>query len=111
MVDFIAPTDITKQIEDNNHKRYTLSVVSGQESLVIENLNERVSRYKLEEEIIDFMVPMVPEMHSKKDKKTGKKTKIVKHKKLFPGYVFVCTKMNDKIRYVIRNTPGVRLIV
>ena len=37
--------------------------------------------------------------------------KIIKQRKLYPGYVFVCSKMNDKIRYVVRNTPGVRLIV
>jgi len=30
---------------------------------------------------------------------------------MYPGYVFVKSKMNDKIRYIIRNTPGVRLIV
>jgi len=37
--------------------------------------------------------------------------KIIKTKKIYPGYVFVKSKMNDKIRYVVRNTPGVRLIV
>jgi transcriptional antiterminator NusG len=44
-------------------------------------------------------------------------TKILKSKttikevKLYPGYVFVRSKMNDKIWYVVRNTPGVRIIV
>jgi transcriptional antiterminator NusG len=37
--------------------------------------------------------------------------KIIKQKKLYPGYVFIKSKMNDKIWYVIRNTPGIRLIV
>jgi transcriptional antiterminator NusG len=37
--------------------------------------------------------------------------KVVKTKKLYPWYVFIKSKMNDKIWYVIRNTPGVRLIV
>lgn len=36
---------------------------------------------------------------------------MIKQKKLYPGYVFIKSQMNDKIRYVIRNTPGVRLIV
>jgi hypothetical protein len=36
--------EIKKQIEDNSFKRYVLSVVSGQESLVIENLRERVNK-------------------------------------------------------------------
>jgi transcriptional antiterminator NusG len=37
--------------------------------------------------------------------------KITKTRKLYPGYVFIKSKMNDKIWYIIRNTPGVRLIV
>ena len=37
--------------------------------------------------------------------------KIVKQKKLYPWYVFFKSRMNDKIWYVVRNTPGVRLIV
>jgi transcriptional antiterminator NusG len=37
--------------------------------------------------------------------------KVVKQKKLYPGYVFFKSRMNDKIWYVVRNTPGVRLIV
>lgn len=106
-----STTDLTKQIEDNDHKRYTLSVVSGQESVVVDNLRERVKKYNLGADITDFMVPVIPEVHMKKDSKTKKKIKVVREKKLFPGYIFVCTKMNDKIRYVIRNTPGVRLIV
>jgi transcriptional antiterminator NusG len=35
----------------------------------------------------------------------------VKEKKLYPGYVFIKSQMNDKIWYVVRNTPGVRIIV
>jgi len=30
---------------------------------------------------------------------------------MYPGYVFIKSKMNEKIWYIIRNTPGVRLIV
>ena len=37
--------------------------------------------------------------------------KVIKQTKLYPGYVFVKSKMNEKIWYIIRNTPGVRLIV
>lgn len=51
------------------------------------------------------MVPTINESSLKKGEK------IVKQKKIYPGYVFVNSKMNDKIWYVVRNTPGVRLIV
>jgi transcriptional antiterminator NusG len=101
----VSIVEIKKQIEDNDYKRYVLSVVSGQESLVIENIKERVKKQGLDESIVDYLNPVVDETIMKKDKK------IIKQRKLYPGYVFVKSKMNDKIWYVIRNTPGVRIIV
>ena len=102
-----APTqsEIKKQIEDNSHKWYVLSVVSGQETLVVENLRERVKKQKLDQDVVDFLVPVTQEFSM------VKWVKKVKEKKMYPGYVFVKSKMNDKIWYVIRNTPGVRIIV
>lgn len=103
--DFKKTVEIKKQIEDENHKRYVISVVSGQEELVMENLQERVKKESLKADVIDFMSPMINEASIKKG------IKVIKQKKLYPWYVFIKTKMNDKIWYVIRNTPGVRLIV
>lgn len=97
--------DLKKQIEDNVHKWYSLSVVSGQEMLVVENLRERVKKQALGEDIVDFLVPMVNEVAVTKGKK------VVKPRKIYPGYIFIKTRMNDKLWYVIRNTPGVKLIV
>ena len=102
----MSQQDIKKQIEDNEFRRYVLSVNSGQENLVVENLQERVKKQTLETDIVDFLNPIVNEVYYKKDAKKSLKTR-----KLYPGYVFVKCKMNDKIWYVIRNTPGVRLIV
>ena len=97
--------EIKKQIEDKNFKRYVLSVTSGQEALVIENLHERVNKQGLSEDVVDYLCPMINEASIKKGEK------IVKQKKLYPWYVFFKSRMNDKIWYVVRNTPGVRLIV
>jgi transcriptional antiterminator NusG len=94
-----------KQIEDNEYRWYVLSVVSSQESLVIENIQERVKKQDLGNDIVDYMIPTVNEVVYKNDKK------IFRAKKLYPGYVFIKSKMNEKIWYIIRNTPGVRLIV
>lgn len=94
-----------KQIEDNEYKWYVLSVVSGQESLVIDNLQERVKKQKLEHDIVDFLNPVVNEVYYKGGQKA------FKIRKMYPGYVFIKSKMNEKIWYIIRNTPGVRLIV
>ena len=97
--------EIRKQIHDNNLRRYVLSVVSWQESLVIENMQERVQKQWLSDDIVDYLSPVVNEYSLKKWEK------IVKQKKLYPWYVFIRSRMNDKIWYIIRNTPGVRLIV
>lgn len=101
----MSTNDIKKQIEDNEFRWYVLSVISGQETLVVENLQERIKKQSLETDIVDFLNPIVNEVYYKKGKKS------FKVRKLYPGYVFVKCKMNDKIWYVIRNTPGVRLIV
>jgi len=97
--------EIKKQIENNDLRWYVLSIVSWQEELVIENLKERVKKQWLEKDIVDFMIPAINESSLKKWEK------VIKQKKLYPGYVFLKSKMNDKIRYIVRNTPGVRLIV
>lgn len=97
--------EIKRQIEDNLFKWYVLSVVSWQEELVVENLKERVKKQELTEDVVDFMSPMVNEASLKKWEK------VIKQRKLYPWYVFIKSKMNDKIWYIIRNTPWVRLIV
>ncbi len=98
--------EIKKQIEDRTFRRYVLSVNSGQEELVLENLKERVVRQWLQEDVIEILNPKVNEVSVSK-----KGEKVIKQKRLYPGYLFFKSRMNDKIRYVIRNTPGVRLIV
>nr|MBR6100704.1 hypothetical protein [bacterium] len=58
--------EIKKQIEDKNFKRYVLSVTSGQEALVIENLQERVNKQGLAEDVVDYLCPMINEASIKK---------------------------------------------
>ncbi len=98
--------EIKKQIEDRTFRRYVLSVNSGQEELVLENLKERVTRQWLQEDVVELLNPKVNEVSVSK-----KWEKVIKQKRLYPGYLFFKSRMNDKIWYVIRNTPWVRLIV
>ena len=98
--------EIKKQIEDRAFRRYVLSVNSGQEDLVLENLKERVVRQWLQEDVIELLNPKINEVSVSK-----KWEKVIKQKRLYPGYLFFKSRMNDKIWYVIRNTPWVRLIV
>ena len=59
----------------------------------------------LHDDIKDFYIPTVQELVIKNGKK------LLKTRKLYPGYLFVNTIINDKVWYVIRNTPWVRLII
>lgn len=97
--------DISKQIADNNLRRYTLSVNNNQEESVVENLQNRIKKMWLADDVTDFFVPIVNEITMVRNKK-----KLTSHK-LYPWYVFIRMKMNDKIWYVVRNTPWVRLII
>lgn len=101
----IQELDLNKQIKDDNLRRYVLSVNANQEEMVVENMKERIKKVWLEDDVTSFFVPIVNEIVSRKWKKS------IKPKKLYPGYLFVRMRMNDKIWYVVRNTPGVRLII
>lgn len=62
----VNTVEIKRQIEDNTFKWYVLSVVAGQEELVIENLKERVKKQSLQNDVNDFMSPVVNEYSLKK---------------------------------------------
>jgi transcription antitermination factor NusG len=58
--------EIKKQIEDRALRRYVLSVTSGQEELVMENLKERINRQGLKDDVVEFMNPKITETSMKK---------------------------------------------
>ncbi len=95
-----------KQIEDTNYRWYVLSVVSGQEPIVVKNLWETIKKNNLQDQVEDIFFPVVKTVTI--NKKWEKK---ITEKKLHPGYVYVKSMMNDRIWYFLRNTPGVRLII
>ena len=95
-----------KQIEDTNYRWYVLSVVSWQEPLVVKNLQETIKKNNLQHQIEEIFFPVIKKVTITKDWE-----KKIKEKKLHPGYVYVKSMMNDKVWYVLRNTPGVRLII
>lgn len=97
---------VNKQIEDTDYKWYVLSIVSWQESVVVKNLHETVKKSKLEWQVEEIFFP---EITTVKMMKSWEKKVTVK--KLHPGYVYIKSMMNDKIWYILRNTPGVRLII
>ena len=58
--------EIRKQIQDNTFRWYVLSVVSGQEQLVIDNMKERIQKQWLSEDVVDYLSPIVNEYSMKK---------------------------------------------
>ena len=99
-------SNTNKQIEDSNYRWYVLSVVSGQEPVVVKNLQETIKKNNLQSQVEEIFFPEIKTVTISKNWE-----KKVTTKKLHPGYVYVKSMMNDKIWYVLRNTPGVRLII
>jgi len=96
----------SKQIEDTSFKWYVLSIVSWQESIVVENLRETIKKNNLQNQVEKIFFPEIKTAKISKDWE-----KKITTKKLHPGYMYVRSMMNDKIWYVLRNTPWVRLII
>lgn len=101
----IQELDLNKQIKDDQLRWYVLSVNANQEEMVVANMKERIKKIDIVGDVTDFFIPIVNEIITRKNKKT------IKPKKLYPWYLFVRMRMNDKIWYIVRNTPGVRLII
>ena len=95
-----------KQIEDTNFRWYVLSVVSWQEGIVVKNLRERIKKNNLQSQVEEIFFPEIKAVTLKKNWE-----KKIVTKKLHPGYIYVKSMMNDRIWYVLRNTPWVRLII
>lgn len=80
---------------------YVVHTYSGYENKVKANIEKTIENRKLQDQILEVVVPVqdVVEM------KNGAK-KVVS-KKMFPGYVLIHMIQNDDTWYVVRNTRGV----
>jgi len=82
-------------------KWYVVHTYSGYENKVKANIEKIVENRKMQDVILDVVVPMEEQIEIK----DGKKKATLK--KVFPGYVLVILIMNDDSWYVVRNTRGV----
>ncbi len=80
---------------------YVIHTYAGYENKVKTNLEKRVESMVMEDKIFQVLVPVEQHMEIKNGKR------IIKEKKIFPGYVLVHMLMDDDSWYVVRNTPGV----
>lgn len=88
---------------ENNDKPqwYVAHTYSGYENKVKSGIEATVENRHMEDVILQVEVPTQDVVETKNGKK------VIKEKKLFPGYVMVKMYMTDDSWYVVRNTRGV----
>ncbi len=85
----------------SNKRWYVVKVQSGREESIKEAIERRVKIEGLEEYFGQIIIPVerVTEMRSGK--------RVVRERKLYPGYLMVEVEYNDRILYLFRETSGV----
>jgi transcriptional antiterminator NusG len=102
------PTDTATAVEEpeqppapSNKRWYVVKIQSGREESIKEAIERRVKIEGLEEYFGQIIIPVekVTEMRNGK--------RVVKERKLYPGYLMVEVEYNDRILYLFRETSGV----
>ena len=86
---------------DHNKRWYVVKVQSGREESIKEAIERRVKIEGLDEYFGQIIIPVekVTEMRNGK--------RVVRERKLYPGYLMVEVEYNDRILYLFRETSGV----
>lgn len=80
---------------------YVLHVYSGSEKKVAESIKEQAVLKKMEDKILEVLVPTEDIVEVKKG------AKVNSERKFFPGYVLIKMEMSDDCWHVVKNTPKV----
>lgn len=104
------PETVEETIEeaknDNpNAKWYVVHTYSGHENKVAATLKQRIESERLEEKILDVLVPV----QNKIEIKNGKKATV--KEKIFPGYILVKMVLDDESWLAVRTIQGVTSFV
>ena len=95
---------------------FIIHTYSGYEAKVMESLRQRIKMEEREEHFGDLQIPEETYEEMKVDAKSGRKERVLKKRKSFPGYLLVqigVTKkganyeMEDADWHLVRNTPKV----
>ena len=84
---------------------YVVHCYSGYENKVKHNLEQRIESMGMSGEILQVVVPTEEEM----EVRDGKRRTV--EKRVFPGYILVNMKLNERVLNVVRATPGVTRFV
>lgn len=80
---------------------YVVNVYSGSEKKVAESIREQAILKKMEDSILEVLVPTEQVVEIRKGAKVN-----AEHK-FFPGYILVKMEMNDDTWHVVKDTPRV----
>ena len=101
-----ASTDTAPPEEDADAPQwYVVHCYSGYENKVKHNLEQRVESMGMQTEILQVVVPTEEEM----EVRDGKRRTV--EKRVFPGYILVKMKLNERVLNIVRATPGVTRFV
>lgn len=84
-----------------NARWYVVNVYSGSEKKVAESLREQAVLKKMEDKILDVLVPVENVIEIRRGAKVN-----AEHK-FFPGYILVRMELTDETWLVVKNTPRV----
>lgn len=124
MTDLVStPQEATvpAQPEGRELKWFIIHTYSGYEAKVMEHLRQRIKMEERSESFGDIQIPEETYEEMKVDAKSGKKERVVKKRKSFPGYLLVqiqverkpdgSVEMADADWHLVRNTPKVTSFV
>lgn len=84
---------------------YVVHTYSGHETKVAATLKQRIVSQKLQDKILDILIPT----QEKIEIKEGKKATI--REKIFPGYLLIRMILDDTTWLAVRTTPGITSFV
>ena len=123
MTDLIGTQQASTPVETSSEQKlawFIIHTYSGYEAKVMESLRQRIKMESRDECFGDIQIPEETYEEMKVDAKSGKKERVLKKRKSFPGYLLVqisVTKkgsgfeMEDADWHLVRNTPKVTSFV
>ncbi len=116
-----TPQPPAVQPDGRELKWFIIHTYSGYEAKVMEHLRQRIKMEERSDSFGDIQIPEETYEEMKVDAKSGKKERVVKKRKSFPGYLLVqiqverkpdgSVEMADADWHLVRNTPKVTSFV
>jgi transcriptional antiterminator NusG len=96
-----APPSPEAPEKPSNKRWYVVKVQSGREESIKQAIEKGIKREGLEEYFGQIVIP------TEKVTEMSKGKRVVRERKLYPGYLMVEVEFNDRILYLFRETSGV----